>query len=243
MVTWLNYTCFCALKLQTIETKKKKNALEGQKAAKWSVGVTLNQQCETSPDQNNGSCVHRWATSAADWNVHRLGCFFLKLYSRCVYPRSPTSSINVLDSLRRPHELQRELDDSLNIVGNIWYNARTLQQNVSRRFRWFYNFKSASIVIFFFYRTVEFVYSVVCCLSLDLQEGPLVRGSQLVPEGLADPETNTWFLVNNKFSPTEKDSDVTKPKCASLTAWWHVPSLPEVLVGRHSLSCPDETKG
>lgn len=53
---------------------------------------------------------------------------------------------------------------------------------------WFYISKGASIVIF--YPNVGFIYSVVCCLSLDLQEGPLVRGNQLVPEGLADPETN-----------------------------------------------------
>lgn len=35
---------------------------------------------------------------------------------------------------------------------------------------------------------------------LDSQEDPLVLGSLLVPEGLADPETDKG-LVNNQLSP------------------------------------------
>lgn len=45
---------------------------------------------------------------------------------------------------------------------------------------------------------------------LNLQEGPLVLGNLLVPEVLADPETNNkWPLVNNQLSLIESDDMLT----------------------------------
>lgn len=70
----------------------------------------------------------------------------------------------------------------------------------------------------------------VWCMSLHSQVGPLVLGNLLVPEGLADPETNKWFLVNNHSSVMETDiiwelndpwwCDGTYP--LSWRSWWAV---------------------
>lgn len=71
--------------------------------------------------------------------------------------------------------------------------------------------------------------------SANSQVDPSVRGNQLVPEGLADPEMDESILsfTSGKFGHISKDKG---------TVQWYLPSPREVLVGHRFLSYPNKKK-